>query len=70
MLTTKVFQAIGRVFGWRTDKGLLPELPPPAQTRQALERERARADRAGTVLSVATFSAVSAESKRRRWRSS
>jgi lipopolysaccharide/colanic/teichoic acid biosynthesis glycosyltransferase len=56
MFLTRIFTA-ARKFQWPSRRGPLGSLHPAGHMRKILERERARADRTGERLSVATFTA-------------
>lgn len=64
MLNHRYIKTVARILGWNQDSSWPEDLLTPDQTRLALERERNRAERTGTELSVVTFFAPASDSQR------
>jgi lipopolysaccharide/colanic/teichoic acid biosynthesis glycosyltransferase len=64
MKKNRLLKAVARFLELPQEEPYLTELLTPEQTRRALERERARSDRTGAELSVATFNATNPDTER------
>ncbi len=65
MFNNSLLKAVARFLELPQEEPYLKDLPTPEQSRKALERERARSDRTGAKLSLATFNAVNPDTEKR-----